>query len=180
MFKEVILANIYRHIFHTAVCSTTKNHINQVNSSMPSPCMLWHDLHDIQRKICFCSQAGGLLQITGKQNMINSSSPSDTYMCQWIGSALAQIMACHLVGTKPLSKPGLLSIGPLVTNFNDFFFYQNTKLSIKKKCIWKYCLWWPFCLGEYELTLQVPVPSMYGTQTLPSLGLLLGHLTSYN
>ena len=29
------------------------------------------------------------------------------YMRQWIGSALVQIMACRLFGTKPLSKPML-------------------------------------------------------------------------
>ena len=28
-------------------------------------------------------------------------------MCQWIGTALLQIMACHLFGAKPLSKPML-------------------------------------------------------------------------
>ena len=38
---------------------------------------------------------------------INSSSPSAAYMHQWIGSALVQLIACHLVGTQPLSKPML-------------------------------------------------------------------------
>ena len=38
---------------------------------------------------------------------INSSPPRATYVCQWTGSALVQIMACHLFGTKPLSKPKL-------------------------------------------------------------------------
>ena len=36
------------------------------------------------------------------------SSPIAAYMCQWIGSALGQIMACRLCGTKPLSKPMLV------------------------------------------------------------------------
>ena len=36
---------------------------------------------------------------------VKSSPPSDGYMRQWIGSALVQIMACRLVGDKPLSKP---------------------------------------------------------------------------
>ena len=34
-------------------------------------------------------------------------SLSAAYMRQWIGSALAQIMACRLFGTKALSKPML-------------------------------------------------------------------------
>ena len=42
-------------------------------------------------------------------------------MRQEIKSSLAQIMACRLIGTKPLSKPMLLLllIGPLGTNFSD-------------------------------------------------------------
>ena len=40
-------------------------------------------------------------------SVLNSSPPSAAYMCQWIGSALVQIMACRLFSTKPLSKPML-------------------------------------------------------------------------
>ena len=42
---------------------------------------------------------------------INSSPPPPLvpyiYMRQWIGSELVQIMACRLLGAKPLSKPML-------------------------------------------------------------------------
>ena len=34
-------------------------------------------------------------------------SPSAAFMRQWIESALVQIMACRLVGAKPLSEPML-------------------------------------------------------------------------
>ena len=34
----------------------------------------------------------------------DSSPPSAVWMHQWIGSALVQIMVCHLFSTKPLSK----------------------------------------------------------------------------
>ena len=46
----------------------------------------------------------------GNNNVIiilNSSRPSAAYMRQRIRSALVQIMACHLFGAKPLSKPML-------------------------------------------------------------------------
>ena len=33
---------------------------------------------------------------------VNSSPPSAAYMCQWTGSALVEIMACRLIGAKPL------------------------------------------------------------------------------
>ena len=38
---------------------------------------------------------------------IDSSSQSATHMCQWTGPALAQVMACHLFGAKPLPEPTL-------------------------------------------------------------------------
>ena len=38
---------------------------------------------------------------------VNSSPPSAAYMRQQIRSALVQIMACCLIGTKPLSEPML-------------------------------------------------------------------------
>ena len=38
---------------------------------------------------------------------VNSSPSSATYMCQWTGSALVQIMACHLFVAKPFSNPML-------------------------------------------------------------------------
>ena len=37
-------------------------------------------------------------------NCVNSSPPRATYMPQWTGSTLVQIMACRLFGAKPLSK----------------------------------------------------------------------------
>ena len=40
-------------------------------------------------------------------DVIMPSPPSAAYMRQWIGSALVQIMACRLSGTKPVFKPML-------------------------------------------------------------------------
>ena len=39
---------------------------------------------------------------------VNSSPPSDSYMHQWTGSALVQVMACRLFGVKPLPEPMLV------------------------------------------------------------------------
>ena len=36
-----------------------------------------------------------------------SYPPSAAYMCQWIGSSLVQVMACRLLGAKPLPEPML-------------------------------------------------------------------------
>ena len=66
---------------------------------------LWHCL----------SLAGHLQKLSlNSPWSVNSSPPSATYMHQWTGSAVVQIMACHLFGTKPLSKPmlGYCQLGP--------------------------------------------------------------------
>ena len=39
--------------------------------------------------------------------IVDLSPPSTTYMHQWIGSALVQVMACCLFGAKPLPEPML-------------------------------------------------------------------------
>ena len=43
-----------------------------------------------------------------KDSALHSSPPNATYMRQWIGSALVQIMGCCLCIVKPLSKPVLV------------------------------------------------------------------------
>ena len=62
-------------------------------------------------------------------------------------------MACHLFGTKPLSKPnaGLLAIGLLGTNFSEI---RTGILSISFKKMHLKMLsvkWQPFCPGEDKL-----------------------------
>ena len=47
------------------------------------------------------------MPISTRKHEVNSSPPSAAYLCQWIGSALVQIMACRLFGAKPLSEPML-------------------------------------------------------------------------
>ena len=60
-----------------------------------------------------------------QQGSINSSPPRATYMHQWTGLALVQVMACRLFGAKPLPEPVLTysEFDKLQWNSN-----QNTKL----------------------------------------------------
>ena len=65
------------------------------------------------------------------QNGFNSSPPSATYMRQWTGSALVQIMAWRRIGW-------VIVIGPLGTNFNEILMkIQEFSLT---KCIRKHRL----------------------------------------
>ena len=88
---------------------------------------------------------------------LNSSPPSATYMNQWTGSALVQVMAWRLFGAKPLPEP-MLTYCQL---------YPREQISVKVelefyhfhsgKCIWKCCLpeWRPFCPGGDELAPEI-------------------------
>ena len=72
-------------------------------------CNIWHKF--TQNLYIFISIYSTFTQILstliekGHILAFNSSPPSVTYICQWTGSALVQIMACLLIGAKPLSKP---------------------------------------------------------------------------
>ena len=71
-----------------------------------------------------------------QHQVINSSPPSAAYMRQWTRSALAQIMARRQAIIWTIA--GLLSIGPLGTNFSEILIkIQNFH---SRKCIWKYRL----------------------------------------
>ena len=68
---------------------------------------------------------------------LSSSPPSATYMRQWIGSALVQIMACRLCGAKPF----YLNQCWVIVNWNLGNKLQwNLNQNDSQKCIWKYCL----------------------------------------
>ena len=63
-------------------------------------------------------------------DLFNAYPPCVAYMCQWIGSALVQIMACRLFGTRPLSKPILFFVNWTPRNKFQGNFNQNKKLFI--------------------------------------------------
>ena len=84
---------------------------------------------------------------------LNWSPPSAAYMCQSIGLALVQIMACRLFGAKPLSKPmlGYCQLDPWGTNFSEILIkiqnFSFTKIHLKLSSV----KWWPVCPGGEEL-----------------------------
>ena len=101
---------------------------------------------------------------------INSSLPSAAYMRQWIRTALAQVMACHLYDVKPLPEPMLVyhRLDPLeqmsVKIELEFYHFHS------RKCIWNCRLpkWGPFCPGGDKLT------HLYPSVLSISIGLLTG------
>ena len=62
-----------------------------------------------------------------KWTLRNPSPPGVTYMRQWIGSALVQIMACRIFGVKSLAtNVRTILIGPLGTNFSEILIEIHT------------------------------------------------------
>ena len=90
---------------------------------------------------------------------VNSSPPSAAYMRQWTGSTLFQIMACRLVGAKPLSEP-MLAIGLLGTNSSE---------------IWIGIL--PFSFRKIHLPSATMLRGRWVKQDNPSQQLFLGQAT---
>ena len=72
-----------------------------------------------------------------RPHWINLPPPSASYMHQWTGSSLVQVMACRLFGTKPLPEP-MLAYGQLNTwkqisvKFESEFCHLHSR-----KWIWK-------------------------------------------
>ena len=83
-------------------------------------------------------------------------SPSAAYMHQWIRSALVQIKACRLFGTKPLSKPvlGYYQLDPWEQT--SVKYYSKYKTFHSRKCICKYHLrnggHFARCMTLYHIT----------------------------
>ena len=90
---------------------------------------------------------------------VNSLRPRDAYMHHQLRPSLAQIMACRLFGTNPLSEPNavLLSVGPLGTNFSEISIKIHTfsfkKMHLKTSSV----KWQPFCLSLNVLKLTTEV-----------------------
>ena len=66
------------------------------------------------------------------QLMLNSSPPIAAYMWKWTGSALGQVMACCLVGAKPLPEPVLLIINWTPGNKFQWSLNQNFIIFIQE------------------------------------------------
>ena len=82
-----------------------------------------------------------------------TSPPSAAYMREWIGSALVQIMACHLFGAKPLPEPMLTycQLDSWEQKFSEIWI-RTLSFSFRKMHL-KCCLpkWQPFCPGGDEV-----------------------------
>ena len=84
---------------------------------------------------------------------LNSSPPSAAYMRRWTGLSLVQVMACRLLGAKPLPEPILAycqldSWEHISVKFESEFYHFHSR-----KCNWNYRLpkWRPFCPRGDEL-----------------------------
>ena len=114
--------------------------------------------------------------------IINSSPPSATYMRQWTGPSLVEVMACHLFAAKPLPEPMLSYCLSDSWEQMSMQFEQEFYNFLSRKCIWKSQLpkWWPFCPVGDELTrsqLFNVGPSIASKffANIPTTGIVLCH-----
>ena len=104
-------------------------------------------------KDCLYIESGpwflGMLLYSGW--LLNSSPPRAAYMCQWIKSALIQIMASPIRHQAIIStNAGLLSIRPLGTNFSQILIKIQNLLFMKMHLKISSAEWRPFCPGGDE------------------------------
>ena len=103
---------------------------------------------------CFYSSKLSVCRRMYKGSCINSHPLSVANMRPWIGSALAQIVACRLFGAKPSYEPelGHCQFGPLGTNWSETLI-KIWNLSFKKMLLEILSAKWrPFCPGGDELS----------------------------
>ena len=62
-----------------------------------------------------CRELEYMWLILIKLDLFNSSSPSAAYMRRWTRSALVHVMACRLIGAKPLLEPVPIYYTPRTT-----------------------------------------------------------------
>ena len=117
----------------------------------------WHGCpwYLCEREICFlcndfnslinCVQWFILITITtskfwseGRNNIyIISSPPHSTYMRQWTGSALVQLLAWHLLCTQPTTEPMLVYCEldrPLGRNLSEMLTCECRKMHFENAC----------------------------------------------
>ena len=68
---------------------------------------------------------------------VNSLRPSDAYMRHQPRPSLVQMMACHLIGAKPLSEPMLYYCQLDPQEQTSVKLYSKFKYFHSGKCIWK-------------------------------------------
>ena len=91
--NNVIAWKYHANIHLFVICEEKKCRKNAVNTKLCGDCMYIVNhlkLYKVQVNLI---------------SRVMLSPPSATYIRQWTGSALDQIMACRLVGAKPLSEP---------------------------------------------------------------------------
>ena len=99
---------------------SNKNHSPAYNfaPTVTKFCVMWEGLslpHDTKFGNCRCKivdsrafPSWSLIHGLRWSGLIKAE-PGDTYMCNWTGSSLVHIMACHLFGAKPLPEPIMTS-----------------------------------------------------------------------
>ena len=125
---------------------SNKNHSPAYNftPTVTKFCVMWEGLslpHDTKFGNCRCKivdsrsfHSWSLIHGLRWTGLIKVG-PGAAYMRQWTSSSLVQIMACRLLGAKPLPEP-MLSYCQLdsVKYESEFYHFQW------RKCNWKCCL----------------------------------------
>ena len=135
------------HIFvHCIVCSPdcVGKHQRKHQNSWPSSCRPIKQKKKCTGWLCSADWESNAIttgMISMNKNISELYYVIHSYIRQWIGTALVQIMACCLFGAKPLSRPMLGYCHSNPKKLTSVKFWPKYKTFHSRKCIWKYRLW---------------------------------------
>ena len=129
---NITVRRCYGHLFYSCAfiflsscCSYKLFSLRHMN--IPLPCIALH------------SNTQSFLALSNTS--INSSSPCVAYMRQWIGSALAQIMAYAYSAPSHYLNQWRVIVNWIFRNKLRLFFVSKHETFHSQKYIWKYRLW---------------------------------------
>ena len=133
---------------HSNFSGVNELRILNVKAQQYQPFTLWSELSRRPSSTWFIINGIYFVVIFSWLFSVNSSPP----MCQWSRSSLVQVMACPLLGAKPLPGPVLVYCQldcweEVSVKFESEFYHFHSR-----KCIWRCQLpkWRPFCPGGDE------------------------------
>ena len=128
-----------------------------------------YDCHGIMNHQQLYQFVQQLILLTTKK-AFNSSSPNAAYIHQWSESILVQVMACHLVGAKPLPEPmmNVCQVDPQEQTSVELKIKMQISSLMKLHLKRSSAKWRSFCPGgQAHLCEWIPIPDSNSECRIP-------------
>ena len=131
-------------------CHSLDCNVKMINFLITKSPILMEHWHN--KSMEFCQNVAKCL--FSKSWLLTHHTPSVTYMRQWIGRALVQVMVCRLFDAKPLPE-AMVTYCQLRTNFSEIWI-EIQKLSFMIMHLEISAKWQPLCAGGVNTPPMIP------------------------